>query len=423
MFFLYMECGHIDHNKTFIRFNKYEVKKVLPINDQKKQFILYFGVYFMTQMMYIYINAYLPIYFTSASVVNVHELGILLFASFSLMLVKPALSIYFDRVSRKSGTSSKVLDKRTFLILGSAGAGASFAILLFSTELVIVFMIVLGSNLAFISLMDVTIDKIILLNSPNEVLKNKNAFYLQLGGIIGAIIPNVYYFVLMEDRTLMAPWISFFIAGIITIFLTFPVIFLMKEKETKKIEEPRATSPPGAIPVNTILFMSAFMFLLYGTFLYDWVLEPWAVKKLDSDSLFALIMIAFIVLDVLSLIVAMKFARRLDKRKLLLILVFISGVLTIIAPLSGIVVFIAMQVILQLISGFIIIAMTTLMFDISHDRVLFFQIIAAFAILAKVILAPLGLLLSTSIPGEYIIACAGILQAISIIPLYFVKNA
>ena len=106
--------------------------------------------------------------------------------------------------------------------------------------------------------------------------------------------------------------------------------------------------------------MSIFIFLAYGTFIYDWVLEPWAFGMLGS--LYYLIIIIYILLDVVSLIIAMKFARKLDKKKILLIVTFITGLLALIASISGIYVFITLYVIIELLSGFFLITMTTLLF-------------------------------------------------------------
>ena len=79
------------------------IKKNLRImKAQKKKYLLYFSIYLITKLMYVYINAYLPIYFAFASAVNITKLGLVLFVSYSFMFAKPLLAIYFDKSSNNS---------------------------------------------------------------------------------------------------------------------------------------------------------------------------------------------------------------------------------------------------------------------------------------------------------------------------------
>ena len=390
------------------------------MEDQKKKFISFFGVYFMTQLMYIYINAYLPIYFTYASGIYLPKLGIILFISFLFLFTKPLLSIYFDWTSKKEGKQNKFLNKKIFLILGAAGALISFIILLLSVELLFIFMLILGTNLAFISLMDVSIDKIILKNSNDEISKNKNAFYLQFGAIIGAIVPNIYYFFLV-DRTIASSWTIFFMAGITTLIVTFPVILILKENDIKTETHDQINISNVPTNIKNVMLMSIFIFLTFGTYIYDWILEPWAVGKLGSDSIFALVMTIFIIFDVIGLILAVKYIQKYNKKRILMISALGSGVLTAFAPFLGIFVFVFLIIIVQIIAGFYNITYTFLMFEISQKKVLIFQIMSVFTILAKLLLSPLGLILSEYILVEIIIMIAGILQIFSVLPLIFIK--
>jgi len=389
------------------------------LEAQQKKLFLYFSVYFMTKLMYVYINAYLPIYFTYASAINITKLGLVLFVSYSFMFAKPLLSIYFDRSSNK-GIKSKGINKKVLLIIGTFAAIISFIILLVSLELLIIFMIFLGLNLAFVSLIDVIIDKFILENSINESIKNKSAFYLQFGGIIGAIIPNVYYFFLMEDRTQITSWYLFFITGMITLIVFIPSVFLLKQNGSNHENFEKIPLKQVSINLRSIILMSFFIFFSYGTYLYEWVLEPWAVKKLGSDAIFALFMIIFIIFQVFSLLIAQKYTIRFDKKQILIITSLLAGILICISPFMEIYIFFILMTIVQLISGFFLIAFISLMIDISRNKVLIFQIMAAFAILANLIFAPLGLNISVVISGEWIIMIAGLLQIIAVIPLFFI---
>jgi hypothetical protein len=78
--------------------------------------------------------------------------------------------------------------------------------------------------------------------------------------------------------------------------------------------------------------------------------------------------------------------------------------------------------IMQIFSGIIVINLVSLMIHYSHKKVVYFQIIAIFAILASIIFIPLGTFLSTIIETELIIVIAGILKLLSIIPIFFLKD-
>ena len=384
------------------------------MNNQKRNLLVYFFVYFAAQLIYIYINAYLPIYFKNVSSIENTKLALVLFTSYSFMFAKPLISIYIDH----RGKSKQIKNKKPLMLIGVLGATISFIIFILSLELLIIFGIFLGINFIFVSLMDVVIDKIIVEQSSNDIIKNKNVLFMQLGAIVGAIFPNIYNFII-APKTSIQLWIVFFIAGILSLIPLLPVISLLKEENVEENANTQKISEKKPIILKSIALMCIFLFFAYGTNLYDWVLEPWAVN-LVGNSLFSIFMILFIILNAISLIIAGKITYKYDRKKILLISVCISGILTSIAPSMNIYIFFILVSIVQLISGFFLINMITIMIDLSHTKVIIFQIMAAFAILAKVILAPLGVFLSGVITSEFIIMIAGVLQLISIIPIYLI---
>ena len=61
------------------------------------------------------------------------------------------------------------------------------------------------------------------------------------------------------------------------------------------------------------------------------------------------------------------------------------------------------------------------MIGISQKKVVYFQVMATFAILAFVIFIPLGTFLSQYIETELIIVIAGVFKLLSVIPIYFIE--
>ncbi len=383
--------------------------------------IVFFTVYFIAQMMYVYINAFLPIYFSEIFLINGTDLGIVLYTSYSFMLAKPLFSIYINKDGKKTPFSTE----RKVFIIASSGAVVSFALFIFNLNFLVVFSVFLGLNFLFVAFMDVIIDKIIIQRSSTDNIRKKNAFYMQIGGMIGAIVSNIYFFIIRPTN--LNSWNALFIVGTISIVCFVPIILILKNSDSSSnIASDSVAQEQKKVNYSHIVKICAFLFLVYGINLYEWVLEPWAIEKLGTVStepkaLFPTIMISFIVFDAISLLIAGKYSKRLDKKKLLIFTTLVSGILTTIAPLSGIILFFILMSIVQLVSGFFLIALLASMIELSGGKVLFFQLMASATILSKIIFAPFGVFLFGFISGEMIILIAGLFQLLSLVPLYFIK--
>ena len=388
------------------------------MNIQKKNRFVFFFVYLAAQILYIYINAYLPIYFANVSTVDITKLGLVLFTSYSFMFIKPIYAVYIDYLE----TSGQGINRKLLVIIGAFGSLVSFIIFIFSLELLVIFAIFLGINFLFVAIIDVTIDKFIVEQRINVKIKDKNALFMQLGAVIGAILPNIFYFVLMSDKTSPGQWNLFFIVGIIAIVPLLPIVFLLKNKESNDNETTPKSTKDIQISVKAIALMCVFLFFAYSDNLYNWLLEPWALNRLGSASdLFSIFMIIFILFNAIGLIIASKISHKYDRKLVLILSTVFYGLILAIAPFMNIYIFFILVTITQIISGFLLINMITLMIDFSGKQVLIFQVMASFALLAKVLFIPLGTALSAGITTEVIIMIAGLLTAFSVIPLYFIK--
>jgi MFS family permease len=289
--------------------------------------------------------------------------------------------------------------------------------------LLVVFTICLGINFAFVSIVDVTIDKIIVEQREGEKVKDKNALYIQLGAVIGAILPNIFYFVLISDKTSPGQWNLFFIAGIIAIIPLLPIVFLLKNNVRDDNEITPKSIEERQISIQAIVLMCIFLFFAYSENLFNWLLEPWALDRLGPASdLFSIFMIIFILFNAIGLIFASIISHKYERKMLLISSTVFYGLILAIAPFMNIYIFFILVSITQIISGLLLINMITIMIDLSEKHVLVFQVMASFTILARVIFIPLGTALSASIATEIIIMIAGILTAISAVPVYFIEH-
>ncbi len=387
------------------------------MNYNKRNVLVYFYTYFVAQLIFVYVNVYLPIYFFNVLDVDRSLLAFIQIFAYSALLIKPVIAIFFD----KANSPIKIL-----IFLSSIGISISFICFIFYLNYIIVFGVFLSINFACVSIMDVAIDKIIVDISPDEKAKDRNALFTRLGAFMGALFPNIISIIIFTNIYSISIWNQFFLIGVLA---TIPLIFmslLLNEKlnSIKNSENLNEEISISQAKKKNILLLSIFSFLKYSERLYEYPLEPWILNKYGEQyfSLFVLLFIVLIIINTIGLIIAGLVSNRFDRIKILMISSILYGTLMIIAPFTDLITFFIILGFMQLFDGFILINLIALMIDISKKKVLYYQIIATFMIIAAVILVPLGTYLSSFIATELLIVIAGVLTIISIIPLIFLKN-
>lgn len=389
------------------------IKEINKINLYKRNYFIYFYTYFAVQLIFIYINVFLPVYFFNVLKVNRTELAVVQIFAYLTLLVKPFLAVYFDK---------KLLNIKLIIILSSLGTFFSFFFFLINLNLLIIFGIFLGINLTCTSILDVAIDKIIVNFSPDEKIRDQNALYHQLGAILGAILPNLIFYIIFTDLYSIPTWNLFFLIGTFTII---PLIFLGFLLTSKiEISYNNDKSNQKEINLKKIGLMCIIVFLFYSEKIYEYPLEPWILKKYGEEylSLFILFLIIIIIINAIGLIIAGFISNKCDRIKILIISSFFYGILLIIAPFMNMITFFVLFGIIQVASGFLLINVLALMMKYSKRKVVYFQIMSTFAILANIIFIPLGTYLSAFIPTEIIIVYAGIMKILIIIPALFMMD-
>jgi len=377
---------------------------------------LCFFTYFAMNFMYIYTNTYLPIYFEYVFSLEKTKLSLVLLVSYSFMFTKPIVALIID----KNEKSNKQINMKTLLMTSFFSSIVSFIIFLLESTILPIFIIFLSINLAFISVLDVIIDKIIVQDNATNDIKDKNIFYTQLGVIVGAIMPNMYYFITIYNKSSANDWTVFFIIGACSLI---PFLIMVSFANLNSNSKTSIKEVSRVIPKKTMGLICLFIFLSNSSQLYNWILEPWAIGKLGSaSSLFSPFMIFFIILSAVGILVAKKKAREFDRIKTLMLVVIVDGFLISFAPYLNIILFMFLISITQFIIGFYYINLTFIMINISKREVLIFQIMSIFSIAARVVFIPLGTFLSSTIPAELVITIAGIMYIISAIPVYYLRN-
>jgi len=302
----------------------------------------------------------------------------------------------------------------------------SYILFIFNLELLLIFGIFIGIYFIFLSLLDVSIDKTILENSPTEKIKTNNTIWVRLGFMVGSFFPIFIFLIIFTYNINMNPWMLFFLFGF---FAIIPLLFItllidVNEGRAEEPDESKRTNKIGKINYKNIILMSLFMFLTYGDRLYEYPFEPWALIKYFNGNFtyFNIFVLVIVLMVTLGIIIGGTVFQGYDNKKILFLGTIIIGILHLIIPFTNLIFFILLVSILMFTNGILFVHSMIMIINLSKERVVYFQLIFAFVILATVIFIPLGTYLSAIIDTELIIVIAGILILISLIPLILIKK-
>jgi len=115
------------------------------MNLHNRNHLVYFYSYFAVQLIFIYINIFLPVYFFNVLNVNRTELAVVQIFAYLVLFIKPVIAIYFDK---------KNIKKKFIIILSSIGTIVSFFFFIISLNFLLIFGIFLGINFNCTSMLD-----------------------------------------------------------------------------------------------------------------------------------------------------------------------------------------------------------------------------------------------------------------------------
>jgi MFS family permease len=381
-----------------------------------RNYLVYFYGYLAISLVGMVINTYLPVYYLNILEIPKEYMAIILLFASLILLIEPILSIIFDRRPKYT---------RAVIILGSVIMITIFSILLFTLQLLIMFGIFLSLSFAMMALIDSAIDKYIVAVSPNDKIKTNNVVVAKIGGSLGSIVAVLFYMILMYNVILLESWNQFFLVCIIAILPLVIIAFFLKKlesSETRRIEGIKELLPE--LRSRPVLLICVFFLFYSGNFLYDWVMEPWIVNTYGSGgfSLFNLFVMLWIAIYIIGFIVARMLIGKISQKSAIIYPMIVIGIFFIIGPYLDLITFLIMMTLGQFLAGIVAVNVMALLIDISQKKVVVFQFMFAFVIVAKIFYIPLGLWLYVYLPGELIITIAGCFYIICIFPLYFVEN-
>ncbi|MGQ4873656.1 MAG: MFS transporter [Promethearchaeia archaeon] len=373
----------------------------------KINLLVYFYAYFAAQLIFTYIHVYLPIYLYNTLNIDRTQLAFIQIFSYSAFFAKPLISIYFDRDNAR---------KKVFLIISTIFISIGFSMTLLGAGILIALGLFMAITFAFLSVMDVVIDKSIVQSAENEREKSEGILIMLMGSFAGAFYGNIFALMVFTDFSSKTQWLSFFSIGISIIFPMIIISLLFKDKRLslEKFQN-QNVKLTDSINKKAILILCIFIFLAYSDKLYEYPLEPWFANKYaeGNTAIFIFYSLLMIMVNALSQIIAAAISDKFNRKKIVIYSCAGIGVCQIVAPFLSLTVFLLIVAVMQFLAAFALVNAYCLMITYSKKQVLPFQIISCFVVLAQVIFIPLGTYMSGIMATEYIIIIAGILSIAS----------
>jgi len=260
------------------------------MNERKRNYVVYFYAYFATQVIFILIGMFLPIYFFHIIQVNRAELAFIQIFAYSALFTKPLIAIHIDK---------KHILHKWYIGISSLIAVVCTILFLLTLNILILFGVFLGVTLAAITFLDVAIDKIMLVNSPNQKQKLRNGALTQLGAMSGTLTPAIIGLFLFSDPYVKSAWLSFFFFTILLI-IPLSIVSLLLPIQLQPPDRPQEPQSQEKPSLWQLVLMSSALFFIYAEKLYDYPMEPWVLTKYGGDNI-SLIFLLFIVLVVLNM--------------------------------------------------------------------------------------------------------------------------
>lgn len=381
-------------------------------------------------MLLVLLNAYLPIFFNSILGIPNEEVAFAQFIGYSALFSKPLFAIFSDVKEEKENKKPK---RKAYIMFGSLGLIVSFFFMIISIPAMIAFGIFWSANFFALSIIDIAIDGNIIDTSPDNQSKEKKVTLVNIGNVFGNVFSSLLYLLLISPDNNLNEWSLFLY---IEMFSLIPLIFLSLwivegSVEKKQIEDEEEDVGLRKIDDSyfwyNFVLMALFVFLYFSEELVNYSSENWILYQYGQGGLdiwvIGLMIGPFIA--VVGYLAKSTLLKKTDRIKLLIVCMIFIGIDDILTPfigLWGIFILSAFMLIPRSISY---ITFISLMMDFSKDKRSYkFQILAAMAVVGKVVFIPLGTLVSGLIGLEntgILLLIIGILIFCSIIPIVLMK--
>ncbi len=390
----------------------------------RTNYLSFFMIYLIISLINTFIILYIPFFMLEILNVNRIQLSFVQFLSYLTLFLGPITGLFFDKFSHK---------KKQLMLVSSLILIISFSFFNLNINNLSYFGIFLSLNFASRLIIKAGMAKLMLETSQYRNIKKNIILISNVSASIGSIIPIMLFNLVVYDINSIDLWTSFFN---ICWFMSFPIMltfFLIKDNSLSKnfITETKITEPLVKKKLKnkhlSLILILLANFLIWGDKLIEFPLTSYIFTKFGEEGFrnYSYLFFIFLYLNIGGWFIA----RRLKNKKKSCINISIS--ITIYASLMFFIVFSNLTTFLlimaanQLVGGIMMSQFTERNIDVSNlskNTALSYELIRGSSLLANLIFVPLGTLLSTFVPLEFLITIVVVMSLFSITPLYFLKK-
>ena len=389
----------------------------------KTNYLSFFMVYLIISLINTFIILYIPVFMLEILNVNRIQLSFVQFLSYLTLFLGPITGLFFDKFSHK---------KKQLMLVSSLLLLISFSFFNLNVNNLSYFGIFLSLNFTSRLIIKAGMSKLMLEASQFRNAKKNIILISNVSASIGSIIPIIIFNLIVYDINSIDLWTSFFN---VCWFMSFPIMltfFLIKDVSLNEniIAETKIIKPLSQKNIKnkhlSLVLIFLANFLIWSDKLIEFPLTSYIFTKFGEEGFrnYTYLFFIFMFLNIGGWFIA----RRLKNEKKSFFNISIS--ITIYASLMFFIVFSNLTTFLlimaanQLIGGIMMSQFTERNIDASNlgkNTALSYELIRGSSILANLLFVPLGTLLSTFIPLEFLITIVVVMSLLSITPLYFSK--
>ena len=275
--------------------------------------------------------------------------------------------------------------------------------------------------------------KLMLESSQFRNAKKNIILIVNVSASIGNIIPIIVFNLIVYDINSIDLWTSFFNVCWLMSFPIMLTFFLIKDvslnedfiSETKIIK-PLAQKKQTNKHLSLVL-ISLANFLIWGDKLIEFPLISYIFTKFGEEGFrnYSYLFFIFMYLNIGGGFIARRLKNEKKSRFNISISITIYASLMFFIIFSNLTTFLLIMAANQLICGIMMSQFIERNIDVSNlgkNTALSYELIRGSSLLANLIFVPLGTLLSTFVPLEFLITIVVVISLFSILPLYFSKK-
>jgi len=392
-------------------------------------YISYVLIYLVYSSIFVFLNNFFPILFFDVLNINRIILALIQFLAYSVLLLRPVFASITDKYKINGY-------QRKYYIIFS-GYSLAFIYIFMGLCFTNVFGFGLFLFLIYISstMLDVSTKSLVIDISPSNEIKKRNLFFLFVGEALGRFFPFLLYFFLINDVYSINSWKTLIIYSYLFLIPLLCIIpFIRETNQFNTDNVGRKTINPNISDYNdlnfltytktTLVLLCVFVFLAYSDTIFSYTFFPFLLNKFGQEnfSLFNFFLIFCFLISITSSSIGSFIIKKTEPKKIIFILMPVIGIIYILYTIVPFTFFIILYFV-----GWALATITNLNIAIyimkfkKGNKSVYFHLIVSFRHLSIFIFVPLGTLLSSFIPTEYLIIIGAILINLSIFPLIFIK--